>query len=595
MSQKKILVIDDELLLRRALADYLRECGYHAVTAADGAEGLSTARAQHFDAVLVDLRMPRVDGLEVVATLKVEQPELPVVVVSGTGVLQDVIEAVRRGAWDYVTKPVRDMDEITVIIERVLERARLIAERDRYQHEIEDLNCALGITVARQTEDLRIQNRELTALNHIISAATTTLDPVEILRVLCTELALALSLPYTVATITDLDNSYLRIVAEYGRYDCESLLDLTVSLTKPIVTDILQHQLPLFIEDAQQDARLDNQRAAFSRRQTATLLLVPVVVRGRVMSILGLETTVPRVYDDHDMSLIVNAAAAAGQALEALNLHRELRMHADALEATVAQRTAELSVALEQAQAADKAKSQFLSSVSHELRTPLASIRLYLGLLSQGRVEHRQRYLESLAREVERLQVLIEELLDISRLDLEKTAPQWQSVDLNALLATLVEDRTRLFTERGLHLHLDTATELPPIAADPALLEQVATNLLTNALNYTQPGGDVWLSTMAVIQEAHPWVIFKVRDNGPGIAPEEQEQLFQRFYRGEAARVSKAPGTGLGLAISQGVINLHHGRITLESDLGKGSTFCVWLPCEHSGNGQGASEVTPKN
>jgi signal transduction histidine kinase/DNA-binding response OmpR family regulator len=581
MIQKKILVIDDELLLRRALADYLDECGYQTVTASDGAEGLAVARAEHFDAVLVDLRMPRVDGLEVVATLKAEQPELPVVVVSGTGVLQDVIEAIRRGAWDYVTKPVRDMDEIAVIIERVLERARLISERDCYQQKLENLNRALEITVARQTEDLRVQNRELTALNHIISAADTTLDPLEILRMLCTELALALALPHTIATLTGPDSSSLRIVAEYCRYDRESLLDRTIPLSEPAIAYVLQHQLPLFIEDAQQDPRLGDHRVMMRRRQTVTLLLAPVVVRGRVMSILGLETTVPRVYDDQDMSLIVNAAAAAAQALEALNLHRELRAHADALEATVAQRTVELSVALKQAQAADKAKSQFLSSVSHELRTPLASVRLYLGLLSQGRVEHRQRYLESLAREIERLQVLIEELLDISRLDLEKTVPQWQSVDLNALLTTLAEDRTRLFTERGLHLHLDIAVELPAIAADPALLEQVATNLLTNALNYTPPGGNVWLSTAAVTHEAHPGVIFQVRDNGPGIAPEEQEQLFQRFYRGEAARVSKAPGTGLGLAISQGIVNLHRGRITLESDVGQGSTFSVWLPCDN--------------
>ena len=168
--------------------------------------------------------MPRVDGLEVVATLKAEQPELPVVVVSGTGVLQDVIEAIRRGAWDYVTKPVRDMDEIAVIIERVLERARLIAERDRYQQEIETLNHELGVTVTRQTEDLRIQNRELTALNHIISAADATLDPVEILRVLCTELALALSLPHCHRYPCRSWQSQPEIAAEYCRYDRESLL-----------------------------------------------------------------------------------------------------------------------------------------------------------------------------------------------------------------------------------------------------------------------------------------------------------------------------------------------------------------------------------
>lgn len=581
MELKKILVIDDELLIRRAMADYLTECGYQTTTAADGAEGLAIARAQRFDTVLVDLRMPRVDGLEVVATLKAEQPELPVVVVSGTGVLQDVIEAVRRGAWDYVTKPVRDMDEIIVIIERVLERARLIAERDRYQHEMENLNRALGITVARQTEDLRAQNRELTALNHIIGAADATLDPVEILRVLCTELALALSLPHTVATLAEPDSPTLKIVAEYCRYDRESLLGYAVALTEPVIACVLQHQLPLCIEDAQQDPRLGDRRAAMRRRQTVTLFLVPVVVRGRVMSILGLETTVPRIYDDHDMSLIVNAAAAAGQALEALNLHRELRAHADILETTVAQRTAELSVALTQAQAADEAKSQFLSSVSHELRAPLTSILLYLELLGRGRLENQQRYLGSVIREVERLQVLIESLLDISRLDLEKTVPQWQPVDLNALLTTLAEDRMRLFTERGLHLYLDTAAELPVVVADPALLEQVATNLLTNALNYTPSGGDVWLSTAAITHEAHPWVVFEVRDTGPGIAPEEQQQLFQRFYRGAAAYTSKSSGTGLGLAISQGIVNLHHGRITLESALGQGSAFTVWLPCDN--------------
>lgn len=581
MNQKRILVIDDEVLIRRALADYLSECGYDTVTAGDGAEGLATARAQNFDAVLVDLRMPRVDGLEVVATLKAEQPQLPVIVVSGTGVLRDVIEAMRCGAWDYVTKPVHDMDEIAVIIDRVLDRASLIAERDRYQQELEQLNRSLEATVARQTADLRLQNRELTALNHIISAANTTLDPVEILRVLCTELALALTLPHATATLIEPDHTTTTIVAEYRRFERLSALGDSTDLTQPALAEVLQQQSPLFIEDAQADARLGEWCAKMRARETAALLLAPVVVRGKVMSVLGLETSTCRTYSDRDMALIVNAAAATGQALETLSLQRELRLHADTLEATVAQRTAELSVALKQAQAADEAKSQFLSSVSHELRTPLTSILLYLELISRGKTENQQRYLDSVAREVERLQVLIESLLDLSRLDLGKTTLQLQNVNLNGLLLTLAVDRDRLFTERGLHLHLDTTADLPEISADPKLLEQVATNLLTNALNYTPPGGHVWLSTAAIIRDAAPWVTFTVRDTGPGIAPEEQRHLFQRFYRGAAAHTSKASGTGLGLAISQGIVNLHHGQITLDSQLGRGSAFTVWLPCDN--------------
>ncbi len=580
MNQKRILVIDDEVLIRRALAEYLSECGYDTVTAGDGAEGLATAHAQHFDAVLVDLRMPRVDGLEVVATLKAEQPELPVVVVSGTGVLHDVIEAMRCGAWDYVTKPVHDMEEIAVIIDRVLDRAGLIAERDRYQQELEQLNRSLEATVARQTADLRFQNRELTALNHIISAANTTLDPVEILRVLCTELALALSLPHAIATLIEPDSTTTAIVAEYRRFERLSALGDSTSLTQPALAQVLQQQSPLFIEDAQADARLGEWCATMRARETAALLLAPVVVRGRVMSILGLETSSYRTYSDRDMALIVNAAAAAGQALETLSLQRELRLHADTLEATVAQRTAELSVALKQAQAADEAKSQFLSSVSHELRTPLTSILLYLELIGRGKADNQQRYLDSVAREVERLQVLIESLLDLSRLDLGKTTPQLQNINLNGLLLTLAVDRDRLFTERGLHLHLETTADLPEISADPKLLEQVATNLLTNALNYTPPGGHVWLSTANSTADGVPWVTFTVRDTGPGIAPEEQAQLFQRFYRGAAAYKSKSSGTGLGLAISQNIVALHRGRIALESAVGQGSAFTVWLPCD---------------
>ncbi len=579
MSQKHILIIDDEALIRHVLAEYLSECGYGVATAGDGVEGLAIARAQHFDAVLVDLQMPRLNGLEVVATLKAEQPELPVVVVSGTGVLQDVIEAMRRGAWDYITKPVHDIEEIAVIVNRVLEKAHLIAERNRYQKEIEQLNQWLEATVTRQTEDLRFQNRELTALNRIVSAADTTLDPLEILRVLCTELALALNLSHVTAILIEPGQTDTAIVAEYRQADRPPALGERVNLTLPALAWVLQRQASLLVEDVPAASQLGDWGTVLGARGTVTLLLVPVVVRGRVMSIIGLEATSKRLYSDKDMTLIMSTAAAAGQALEALVLHHELQAHAEMLELTVAQRTAELSVALEKARAADEAKSQFLSSVSHELRTPLTSVLLYLELLARGKPENQRRYLDTITREVERLQVLIENLLDLSRLDLGKTVPQLQTVDLNHLLTTLFVDRERLFAQGGLKLQLETAADLPTISADPKLLEQVATNLLSNALNYTPAGGYVWLSTAYIVQDNLAWVTFTVRDTGPGIAPEEQQRLFERFFRGSAARTSKASGTGLGLAISQSIVELHHGKITLDSAVGQGSAFTVWLPC----------------
>lgn len=127
----RVLIVEDETLIRRALVDYLTFAGYEAEAAADGAQGLAIARSGQFGVILVDLRLPRLTGQEIISALRAEKPDLPVIVISGTGVLQDAIDAMRLGAWDYVAKPIHDMAEIGVVIERVLESARLRQQADR--------------------------------------------------------------------------------------------------------------------------------------------------------------------------------------------------------------------------------------------------------------------------------------------------------------------------------------------------------------------------------------------------------------------------------------------------------------------------------
>ncbi len=168
MDKKRILVIDDEPSVRQALAEFLMECGYETITASGGAEGLTLALAGEFRVVLVDLMMPYVDGLEVIATLKDRRSELPVVVVSGTGVLGDAVEAMRRGAWDYIAKPIHDIDMITVVIERVMERARLIAERswaesqrDAALAELQKAHAELETRLDERTVELARTNEAL--------------------------------------------------------------------------------------------------------------------------------------------------------------------------------------------------------------------------------------------------------------------------------------------------------------------------------------------------------------------------------------------------------------------------------------------------
>jgi signal transduction histidine kinase len=154
----------------------------------------------------------------------------------------------------------------------------------------------------------------------------------------------------------------------------------------------------------------------------------------------------------------------------------------------------------------------------------------------------------------------------------------------------LAQDRAALAADRGLALEFALDSSLPLAQADPKLITQVLTNLLTNAVNYTPSGGHITLSTGLAQAHGSQWVTISVSDTGPGIPATERPQLFERFYRGTVGQASHAPGTGLGLAICKEIMDLHHGRVTLEDpfsqpDLisnngksGHGSTFLVWLP-----------------
>jgi PAS domain S-box-containing protein len=229
----------------------------------------------------------------------------------------------------------------------------------------------------------------------------------------------------------------------------------------------------------------------------------------------------------------------------------------------------------------DRLKDLFVSNVSHELRTPLTNLKLYLKLMEKGRPEKKNQYMATLDREANRLQLLIEDLLSLSRLDVGKTQPEREVADLNRLVRQLVNDRAALAAEKGLTLATELAPHLDPVMADEKMLVQVLTNLTTNAMNYTSAGGRILVRTgVQSTDGARPadWITVSVIDTGYGVLPEERQYLFDRFYRGEAARRAGAPGTGLGLAICREIVERHDGHITVESELGKGSTFTVWLP-----------------
>src|SRR5919106_860530 len=149
----RILTIEDEPIIRSGIVTYLEDSGFEMLEAGDGASGLETFRREHPEVVLCDLRMPGIDGLEVLSAITEESPDTPVIVVSGASELRYAVQSLKRGAWDYVTKPIPDMAVLETAVRRVLERAELIRQNREYRENLEALNRQLTRTVQQLEED----------------------------------------------------------------------------------------------------------------------------------------------------------------------------------------------------------------------------------------------------------------------------------------------------------------------------------------------------------------------------------------------------------------------------------------------------------
>jgi PAS domain S-box-containing protein len=226
---------------------------------------------------------------------------------------------------------------------------------------------------------------------------------------------------------------------------------------------------------------------------------------------------------------------------------------------------------------ADRAKSEFISTVSHELRTPMTAIKGYTDLLHGGAVgplnDNQTHFLNIIKNNTGRLIALINDLLDISRIETGRIRFEPALVKLGEIIAGVVEAMAARAQEQGLTLTYEVGSGLPEVMGDRERLYQVLTNLVGNAINYT-PEGSVTVEANNVGMA----VQVSVRDTGVGIDPEDISRIFDRFYRADDPVVQEASGTGLGLPIVKMFVEMHGGRVWVDSEKGKGSTFTFILP-----------------
>lgn len=227
--------------------------------------------------------------------------------------------------------------------------------------------------------------------------------------------------------------------------------------------------------------------------------------------------------------------------------------------------------------AQERARNEFFYHVTHELRTPLTNIRAYAETLSEGVFEDPDTLRECynvIVGETQRLSRLVEDILSLSQLEVGSARLAVDEVQTARLIRQVVEDMQASADEKGLELVLSLPAKVPTIRGEKERLAVVLTNLVGNAIKYTPSGGRVEVSCA----EDGARLRIAVSDSGIGIAPEDCEKIFDKFYRADREDVAKVPGTGLGLAITRETVRAHGGTIEVQSELDQGSTFTVVLP-----------------
>ncbi|TGJ99147.1 PAS domain S-box protein [Leptospira semungkisensis] len=310
-------------------------------------------------------------------------------------------------------------------------------------------------------------------------------------------------------------------------------------------------------------------------RRSDTIFLFPLKISGDWIGFLGMEFFESQTGPEEQFTFRT-FADLIGFYLERKSILEELKTHKETLEETVEKRTKELSVQKEKAEAASTAKSEFLANMSHELRTPLNAI-IGLSKMIQPSQEDpsNQRYLDVIHNSGLHLLGLINDILDLSKLNAGKSSFNFDELDLKKEIEQVVSVLEAEILRKHIHLvWQESDIQHPLITGDPKRVRQIFLNLLGNAVKFTEEQGSIYVS---VSKERDFWLV-EITDTGIGIPDEEQRKVFDAFYQVKNARTKDTEGTGLGLSIVKKLVEAHNGSIRLKSREGIGTSFFISLP-----------------
>ncbi|HTM57774.1 MAG TPA: GAF domain-containing sensor histidine kinase [Candidatus Udaeobacter sp.] len=444
------------------------------------------------------------------------------------------------------------------------------------QHELERTRTALA-REEREKEDIRTRLSELSELFEVSTTLNLQLKLEVILEIIVRRVVSTLRAQQASIMIIDPESGVLETRASYG-LESEFARNARKRLGEGIAGWVAQRQEAVLLNA--QNASETFVRHYKSNRNITSALSLPLKVGDRCVGVLNVNRiNHPDPFKEHHRDILRLFAEHVGTVIDRAEIMDRL-----------GERNRELEESVERLNEINRLKDVFLATASHELKTPLTAVIAYAELLSdhEQRLDERQQgeFLSRLRGEAQRLLGLIEEILDLSRIESGKMALRRVRLNLASMVRDAVETTRPMAGHHDVRLIEEAAGEIPEIEVDEVKVRQSVVNLLVNAIKFSPAGGEVRVRVAGEPGFAR----IEVNDHGPGIAPEDAVHLFEMFGQGLRPRTDQRGGLGIGLHLVKRLIELHGGHVGVNSTLGEGSTFWIRLPLQDASTAPATDE-----
>jgi two-component system, OmpR family, phosphate regulon sensor histidine kinase PhoR len=483
----KVLIVDDEKGLRIGAQRLLAGEGYEVTTAENGTDGIKFGTENEFDLAIIDLKMPDIDGLEVLQRIKEKYPNTVCFIATAFASYETAVEATRLGAHSYIPKPFTP-EELLSTLKDGYQKRLVILEAEKWQREREERLLEVAF--------------EKTRMNTIVNSIT---DGVLVVN------KDGLAVLYNPAALRFLELP--RISVE--EYILDKLRPEIFELFKKIVGEQSSEQKSYTIQIELKPNR------EFFIEATASAVLHPGENVAGVVFVFKDITELKKI---------------------------------------------------------EHVKSQFVSMVSHELKAPIAAVYGFLKLFNDDSIklspEQKKEYENRSMVRLDGLLKMVNDLLDISRMEMQTVHREIKRVCIHEIIASILELFQIDINKKGIHVIFNQDEYKQCIKADNDEITRLFTNLISNAIKYNREQGKIIIKLS--VQDNYLLTI--IQDSGIGLKPEEKNKLFTEFFRAKNEKTKNISGTGLGLSIVKRIVDSYSGKIEVESDYGEGTTFKVFLP-----------------